>query len=128
MLVLSRKVDQQITIGDDITLTIVRVDGNRVRIGISAPRDKRILRGELSAQETGPAADEVEFELSEREFAFAHQNASDEIAKSKNRLRGQSEPQVFSGSVSTDGSKVNLKEATNRATRPAPLSGFVSAS
>ena len=36
-LVLSRKGDQEILIGNDITIIIVRVDGNRVRIGIRAP-------------------------------------------------------------------------------------------
>ncbi len=132
MLVLSRKVDQQITIGDDITLTVVRVDGNRVRIGTSAPRDVRILRGELANSESTPVAEEVEFELSEREFAFAHQNASDEIAKSaaeaKSRMAQSGGPQVFTGSVSADGDKVKLREASKQTSRPAPLSSFVSAS
>lgn len=128
MLVLSRKVDQQITIGDNITLTVVRVDGNRVRIGISAPRDVRILRGELATSESESPADELEFELSEREFAFAHQNASDEIAKSRKRVEKSSEPKVFTGSVSVSGDKVKLSEASKRSARTAPLSSFVSAS
>jgi carbon storage regulator len=45
--VLSRKVGEQIQIGDDILLTVVAVDGNKVRLGIQAPRSARILRGEL---------------------------------------------------------------------------------
>ncbi|MFV2066367.1 MAG: carbon storage regulator [Pirellulales bacterium] len=49
MLVLTRKVHQQIQIGDQITITIVRVKGQSVRVGIDAPRDVRVLRGELSA-------------------------------------------------------------------------------
>lgn len=126
MLVLTRKVDQKIMIGNDITLTVVRVDGNRVRIGVSAPRDVRILRGELAAEAS--STEEVEFELSEREFAFAHQNASDEIAKTKERMLDTGEPQVFSGSVALDGSKVNLSGASQRQARPAPLASFVSAS
>ena len=48
MLVLSRKVGQKIAIGDDIVLVINRVAGNRVSIGIEAPDDIRIIRGELS--------------------------------------------------------------------------------
>lgn len=132
MLVLSRKVDQQIKIGDDITLTVVRVEGNRVRIGVSAPRDVRILRGELATELSDN--EPIEFELSEREFAFAHQNAADKIASKKNRQpritenqvsqQQVSEQQVFVGTVSADGSKVKLTDA---ASKPAPLSGFVSA-
>ncbi len=47
MLVLSRKQGEQLMIGDDIVLTINRISGNRVAIGIEAPRDVRIVRGEL---------------------------------------------------------------------------------
>jgi carbon storage regulator len=51
MLVLSRKEGEQLLIGDDIVLTINRINGNRVAIGIEAPRDVRILRGELERHE-----------------------------------------------------------------------------
>lgn len=47
MLVLTRKAQQQIQIGDNITVTIVRVKGQSVRIGIEAPRNVRVVRGEL---------------------------------------------------------------------------------
>ena len=47
MLVLCRSVDQQIRIGDEIVLTVVRIHGNRVHIGIEAPKDVRIDRAEL---------------------------------------------------------------------------------
>lgn len=47
MLVLSRKQGEQLRIGEDIVLTVNRVSGNRVAIGIEAPRDVRIVRGEL---------------------------------------------------------------------------------
>jgi carbon storage regulator len=49
MLVLSRKKGEQIRIGDDIVITIHRVSGNRVSIGIEAPASHRIVRGELQA-------------------------------------------------------------------------------
>ena len=51
MLVLTRKTQQQIKIGDNITLTIVRVKGQTVRVGIDAPRDIRVVRSELPAEE-----------------------------------------------------------------------------
>jgi carbon storage regulator len=47
MLVLTRKETQRIRIGDEITLTVVRIDGNKVRIGIEAPRGVAIQRSEL---------------------------------------------------------------------------------
>ena len=47
MLVLTRKTDQQIMIGDDIKITLLRIRPNSVRVGIEAPRNIRILRGEL---------------------------------------------------------------------------------
>ena len=47
MLVLSRKESEKIKLGDDIVLTIVRVSGDRVRLGIDAPPELLILREEL---------------------------------------------------------------------------------
>lgn len=46
MLVLTRKADQSIMIGDDIEIVVSSIDGNTVRIGIKAPRDIKILRKE----------------------------------------------------------------------------------
>ena len=47
MLVLSRKPGERILIGDDITITVVRVGPNSVRVGIEAPRSMNIVRDEL---------------------------------------------------------------------------------
>ena len=47
MLVLSRKKDQQIVIDGEITIEVLKVKGNTVRLGISAPRNVKVLRGEL---------------------------------------------------------------------------------
>lgn len=52
MLVLSRKVSQQILIGSDIRVTIVKIDGNHVRLGIDAPLGVSILREELLGRQT----------------------------------------------------------------------------
>lgn len=49
MLVLSRKAGEEIIIGDDIRLVVNRISGNRVTIGIAAPHDIHIVRGELMA-------------------------------------------------------------------------------
>lgn len=47
MLVLSRKESERIRLGDSIVLTIVRVSGDKVRLGIEAPPDVLVLRDEL---------------------------------------------------------------------------------
>jgi carbon storage regulator len=47
MLVLSRKLGQALVIGDEIQVTVQRVKGNRVTLGIQAPEHIHILRGEL---------------------------------------------------------------------------------
>lgn len=49
MLVLTRKQKESIKIGDSIVITILRVQGHSVRVGIEAPREVRVVRGELSA-------------------------------------------------------------------------------
>ena len=51
MLVLSRKEGEKLVIGDNITVVVSRVAGNRVTLGIEAPSDVRIIRGELKAQD-----------------------------------------------------------------------------
>ena len=48
MLVLSRRKGEQIQIGEGVTVTLISVSSNRVRLGIEAPCDVRILRQELT--------------------------------------------------------------------------------
>jgi carbon storage regulator len=47
MLVLTRKSEEAFRIGDDITVTVLGIRGNQVQIGISAPSEVRIYRGEI---------------------------------------------------------------------------------
>ncbi|MCH5185070.1 MAG: carbon storage regulator CsrA, partial [Oscillospiraceae bacterium] len=47
MLILSRKKDDRIMIGDDIMITVVECEGDRVKIGIDAPKNVRVFRKEL---------------------------------------------------------------------------------
>jgi carbon storage regulator len=58
MLVLARKTDQAILLGDEIRIVVLGVSGDRVRIGIEAPRDVPILRQELrdAVEESNRAA------------------------------------------------------------------------
>lgn len=54
MLVLSRKPMERIHIGDNIVVTVVQIEGNRVRIGIEAPKEIHVLRSELPVQVSNP--------------------------------------------------------------------------
>ena len=47
MLVLSRQIDESIMIGDDVEITIVDVRGDKVRLGITAPREIPVHRREV---------------------------------------------------------------------------------
>jgi len=47
MLVLSRKLGQRFQVGEDVRVTIVKIDRNSVRIGIEAPEDKTVSREEI---------------------------------------------------------------------------------
>jgi carbon storage regulator len=53
MLVLSRKESQRIRLGDSIVVTIVKISGDKVRIGIEAPGDVLVLRDELETRHPG---------------------------------------------------------------------------
>lgn len=54
MLVLTRKNDESIQIGDNITVKIIQADRNKVRIGIEAPQEVRVLRSELRGPRQSP--------------------------------------------------------------------------
>ena len=110
MLVLTRKANEQILIGDDITITLVRVRGNCVRLGIEAPREVRVVRGEL-AERAGEHDSELGDDPVERETVFAH--PPQKIG------RHTEEPRIYVGRVRP--SSVESKSGR------APLAGFVSA-
>lgn len=56
MLVLSRKLGEKIVIGDNITVTIVKIDRNQIRIGIEAPQDVPVYREEIAPQRVARVA------------------------------------------------------------------------
>ncbi len=47
MLILTRRVGETIVIGDDVTVTVLGVKGNQVRLGVNAPRDLPVHREEI---------------------------------------------------------------------------------
>lgn len=88
MLVLSRKIGEKIHVGNDITIEVRRVAGNRVTLAVEAPRDVRILRGELRE-----AA--VEFEIQDEEYVEP-QPARQTVVLTHERLSlGASMPHVL---------------------------------
>ncbi len=56
MLVLSRRNQETIHIGPDIVITVVRMGFGVVRIGVDAPKELKILRGELQQEEAEPVS------------------------------------------------------------------------
>jgi carbon storage regulator CsrA len=68
MLVLTRKQSETIQIGDSITITVLRMKGKSVRLGIKAPHDLNVIRGELAfehPEECNQGSEVVETEAAE---------------------------------------------------------------
>ncbi|HWA99764.1 MAG TPA: carbon storage regulator [Pirellulales bacterium] len=85
MLVLSRKVGEKIIIDDQVTLTVTRISGGRVSIGITAPSGVRVVRAELKPLPEKSAA--TTLHRNRIEGHFADQPQQDELAF----LRGHGE-------------------------------------
>ncbi len=82
MLVLTRKLDEAIQIGDDIKVTILRVKGNTVRLGIEAPREVRVVRDELDREETQAAAPALAASVVETSPSVPRNEAQETVARS----------------------------------------------
>lgn len=53
MLVLSRKENERIRIGTDVVITVAKIKGGKVRLGIEAPRSVKVVRDELDQKKDG---------------------------------------------------------------------------
>ena len=64
MLILTRRVGETLMIGDNVTVTVLRVKGNQVRLGVSAPKDVSVHREEIfqriQQEEAGDTKDSAE--------------------------------------------------------------------
>ncbi len=102
MLVLSRQRDETIMIGDDVEITVVDIRGDKVRLGITAPRSIQVHRKEV-------------YEAIKRENAEASQVQVDDLNHADQNLRrgnGQVVRAPGTGSTGTPGAKG--KNATPR--------------
>ncbi len=81
MLVLSRKVGEKLIIGGNITVVVSRIAGNRVTLAIEAPKEVRIVRGELSPQEVPPQGADVPSRVGARELVDARVASVPRLAK-----------------------------------------------
>ena len=133
MLVLTRKTDEQILIGDDIRITLVKVRGNSVRLGIDAPKNIRVVRGELMRLENAKLPDPVV----EREEVFAcpesqhkHPGSSSRISDAMRDEQDASCEKLASSVSATSNTRMVQPASASKsaAAKRAPLSSFVSAS
>ncbi len=93
MLVLSRKTGERIHIGEDVFVEVRRVAGNRVALAVSAPKNVRILRGELfEAIEPFDVLDEVEVPESAKDTVIIkHDQAASDHSIPKPQILSQTE-------------------------------------
>jgi len=70
MLILSRKVNEKVVIGEDVTISIIEIRGDQVRIGIDAPKTVKVFRQEVfdaikaenkAASQSAPVIPQVNF-------------------------------------------------------------------
>ncbi|MDR0487410.1 MAG: carbon storage regulator CsrA [Treponema sp.] len=76
MLILSRKVNEKVMIGDEITVSIIEIRGDQIRIGIDAPKNVKVFRQEvfeaikaenMAASKSAPVIPQVDFGGANRE-------------------------------------------------------------
>ena len=85
MLILSRKVDEKIMIGDDISVSIIEIRGDQVRIGVDAPKTVKVFRQEVfdAIKAENRAAAESRPVLPVVDFGGTKHKKAKEITKSR---------------------------------------------
>jgi len=103
MLVLSRKQNQEIIIGDNIKITVLKMKGNTVRIGIEAPMDVSIRRGELPEKVTAVAeAKSNSSDESGSEYTVVFNNVNETTSSRSDVLPFNPEQASDSGKTATN--------------------------
>ena len=110
MLVLTRKYQEKIRIGENITITVLRMKGKAVRLGIEAPSSVPVVRGELSFTADAETAETEEVEAPTLEFEVEEVDAP-VSGRTFGRQTGM--PTAWSAESSPDGAGRNATEASS---------------
>jgi len=109
MLVLTRKVEEKIQIGPNVIITVLRIKGRSVQIGIEAPQGVLVLRGELAAaadlrgQPNAPAVERSQGHSSPQAPGAADQaDGESQLIEHRRAPRRSSPPQAFCRSGAGD--------------------------
>lgn len=105
MLVLTRKPNQSIQIGDNITINVVRVRGNTIKLGIEAPREVPVIRSELKEKKCDGR--DASHEVSSKDKPI--ESGTTEADASKPDTEG--EPGAVMRVIGIDGSVLEFKTA-----------------
>ena len=70
MLILTRRVGETLVIGDDVTITVLGVRGNQVRVGVNAPKDVAVHREEIYQRIQDERTDENSCENNKKDDDF----------------------------------------------------------
>lgn len=83
MLILSRKIDEKIKIGNDITITLIDVHGDQVKIGVEAPKNVKVFRQEVfdAIQSENKAAVVLDENVSENQRTISAVSALSKLLK-----------------------------------------------
>lgn len=85
MLVLSRKAGESIKIGNEITVVINRIAGNRVTLALNAPRNLRIIRGELKPFDDVEEAGSSETSLVNAPISLSIETEDEQVTRLRHR-------------------------------------------
>jgi carbon storage regulator len=121
MLVLSRKTQQQIQIGPHVTITILKVKGETVRIGIEAPQEVCVLRSEVAGKiaQADSASGETEATVRSALAATERERARNaRIAASQEPVARRTSRIEFSSSFAVGRSSLQARLAARGAARP----------
>lgn len=116
MLVLSRKLTEQIVIAEAVVITVVQIAGNRVSLGINAPRSMKVMRGELVKHKPFPSQSNPDSRHDDHRSAV-----HDEFLKHQDQITSARIPEAFENGCGASGKmsiaiELHPGESTGRVT------------